>query len=298
MPVRLLSALTGTVLISLLLLSGCASENADAIGQDTGSLWSDAQADGEAAVTVLYVPADDFAYVNEHDSLTGITVELMRMFADWVATERGIDLTLNFVEETNWRTFYERVHHARNGVFGLGNVTITEERRSELQFSPPYFNNVAVLITHESVEELDRLSNWSQTFEGLTPLAFEGTLHEERLRNIVQAHASDTDLAFSNANDDLIERVATGDYAAYIDGYNYWRALNDGAPLRRHPVGDDPAETFGIIMPLDSAWDAPVEAFFDDGGDLRERAAYRALLRDHLGPEVTDALTRAVSDAQ
>ncbi|MES3629749.1 MAG: transporter substrate-binding domain-containing protein [Longimonas sp.] len=298
MLARLTSTLAGIILVSLFLLSGCAAENADAPGHDTGSSWSDAQADGEAAITVLYVPADDFAYISEDDSLTGITVELMRMFADWVATERDIDLTLNFVEETDWRTFYRRVQHAQNGVFGLGNVTITEERRSELQFSPPYFNNIAVLITHESIEELERLSDWSPTFEGLTPLAFEGTLHEERLRNIVQAHAPSTELAFSDANDDIIERVASGGYAAYIDGYNYWRALNDGAPLRRHPVGDDPAETFGIVMPLDSAWGAPVEAFFNDGGNLTERTAYRALLRDHLGPEVTDALTRAVSDAQ
>lgn len=282
-----------------LLLLGCEAEPNEASSPDAdttlqGPTWSEAQEEGAATVRVPYVPADDFAYVDEDGYHTGITVELMRLFADWVETEHDVMLTLDFVEETDWRTFYSRVKQSEGGVFGLGNVTITEERRDELQFSPPYFNNMAVLISHEDVAELEHLDAWSTTFDGFTPLAFEGTLHEERLRNLVETHAPNTELAFSDANDDIIERVSTGEYVAYIDGYNYWRAVDEGARLRRHPVGDDPAETFGIIMPLNSDWGDPVEAFFTEEGDLRDRSVYRNLLADHLGESVTDALTEAI----
>ena len=300
MTARALYTVALLALSGSLLLLGCAPEDEPSTSESKpvlqGPSWSEAQSEGEATVEVLYVPADDFAYEDADGHHTGITIELMRLFADWVEAEHGVALTLNFVEETNWTTFYDRVKRSDGGVFGLGNVTITEERRDELQFSPPYFNNIAVLISHEDVDELEHLHAWPDTFEGLTPLAFENTLHEERLRAHIEQYAPDTELAFSDANDDIIDRVATGEYVAYIDGYNYWRAVDEGAPLRRHDVADDPAETFGIIMPLESDWSDPMEAFFTEDGDLRERDAYQDLLADHLGAAVTEALTDALAE--
>ena len=266
---------------------GCEADDAPVDRSDT---WADVEAAGEGAVTVLYVPAEGFAYEDADGELTGLTVEILRLFADWMRETHDVDLTLNFVEEPDWRTFYERVQAGAGGVFGLGNVTITEERRAELQFSPPYMTNIAVLISHEEVPELEAWDDWAATFDGRTLLAFEGTLHEERLRDIQASYAPDAELAFTDSNDDILDRVADGGYVAYIDGYNYWRAVEGGAPLKRHPIGDDPAEEFGIIMPLESDWDAPVAEFFEEGDGLLARDAYRDLMEEHLGERVVEAL--------
>lgn len=285
---RLLRIVGAAVLV---LSAACARQPDEASGGPDP--WATAQAAGSGRVQVLYVPAEGFAYHDAGGNLTGVTVEVMRHFADWVRAEHGVSLDLEFEAEEDWRTFYGRVRDAPAGTFGLGNVTITEARRSELQFSPPYLNNVAVLITHERVPELQAGRDAAVAFRGLDALAFEGTLHEERLRRLRAAHVPDAALVMAGSNDAIIDSVAGGRFFAFIDAYNYWRARERGAPLRRHAALDDPAEEFGIIMPLASDWADLMGRFFGHGDGYRNTAQYRDLLARHLGEPLADALEAA-----
>jgi hypothetical protein len=241
-------------------------------------------------VRVLYVPAEGFAYRDADGRLTGVTVELVEAFAGWVTARHGVVVTPDFVEEPDWRTFYGRVRDGSGGVFGLGNVTITEDRRAELSFSPAYLSNVAVLITHDAVPELARPDDVPARFAGLSALAFEGTLHETRVRLLRDAHLPDAPLVFARSNDEVVARVGGGGYFAYIDAYNYWRARERGVPLLRHAAADDAAEEFGIIMPIGSDWSAVLQEFFEQDGGYRTTARYRDMLVRHLGEPLTRML--------
>jgi ABC-type amino acid transport substrate-binding protein len=253
---------------------------------EQGPAWAEVREKGEGTLRVIYVPAGGFAYAADDGRLTGVSVEIVRDFASWAADAHGVRVALDFVAEESWPHFLARVREGEGGVLGLGNVTITEERRRQMRFSPPYLTNVAVLITHDDVANLSSLEVLDKEFACLRPLAFAGTLHEERLRRL----APDADLAFATSNDEIIERVAGGGYFAYVDAYNYFRARERGIPLRRHPVGDDPGEEFGFILPPGSDWVEPLEAFFAAGDGYRRTARYRNLLVEHLGEGVAEAL--------
>lgn len=253
--------------------------------------YAEAETEGSARIQVLYVPADGFAYRDETGELTGVTVELMRDFARFVEADRGISVEPEFVAEEDWSTFYQRVRYSTGGVFGIGNVTITEARRTELTFSPPYMSNVAILMTHRDVPELESLDRIDEAFADLTALVFSGTLHEERLERIRERHFPEMETAVVGSNDGLIQRVASGEgYFGYVDVYNYWRGVQDGLPLRHHPVGDDDSEEFGVIMPRDSDWEPVMQAYFEAEGGLLAREWYRALLAEHLGRELASLL--------
>jgi hypothetical protein len=244
-------------------------------------------------LTVLYVPAEGFAYTDDAGRLTGVTVEIMRTFGDWLEQEDGEPVALDFVREDDWTAFYGRVRDAEGSVFGLGNVTITEARRDELRFSPPYLTNVAVLITRNDVPELRSLDAMPRTFAGLDALAFEGTLHEERLQAFRDAHYPDAGLIFATSNAEIIERTAEGGFFAYVDVYNFWRARDAGAPLRHHPIADDPGETFGIIMPHANPYADRLDAFFEADGGFVGSPTYRSILVEHLGAQLAHALEAA-----
>ncbi len=257
---------------------------------DKGQRFFDATYSEAAELRVLYVDSTGWAYRDEAGELTGVTVEIMRRFAEWSHDEHQRALALEFVEERDWSTFYQRVRDASGGVFGLGNVTITETRRQELAFSPPYVTNVAVLISHHDVEPVDDRANLALGFANLSALAFAGTLHETRLRELAERHWQGMPLEFSGSNDDIIARAADGTHFAYIDAYNYYRARQNGAPLHHHPAFDDPGEEFGIIMPLDNDWQPLLAEFFHADGGLLSRTWYRELLSYHLGAEVAEIL--------
>jgi len=298
-------ALGGTLL--LLTAAGCATgapapsaasgtvierDAVPAAGPVAGPSFAEAAAAGRSRITLMYVPATGFAYRDDAGRLTGVTVELLRDFARYVAETRRIDLEVVWKEEERWADFYGYVRDSRGGVFGVGNVTITEARRGELDFSPPYLHNIAVLVTHERVPELSSLDQIGDAFRGLTGLPYPGTLHEARLHAIRDRYLPDMPTRPVATNDELVSRLASdGRYFGYIDVYNFWRARQAGRPLRRHGVGDDGSETFGVILPRGSDWTPVMEEFFRSGGGYIQGERFQGHLRRHLGDELAGMLS-------
>jgi ABC-type amino acid transport substrate-binding protein len=261
-----------------------------------GDPWPMVLERGSGTLTAVYVPAAGFAYYDDGGRLTGVTVELLHSFADFVSARHNVDLTLEFISEENWRTFYNGIVDAGDGVIGMGNVTITEERRQELTFSPPYMTNIASLITHRDAPELTRLQDLEQVLGGRTALAFKGTLHEERLRALTARYYPGAQFRMAASNDEIIELVSSGDrYFAYIDLYNYWRAADSGLPLQRHDAADEAAEQFGYIMPRGTTWEPVITEFFEDGDGLTTSSRYHAIMEKHLGTRLAEILLEADS---
>lgn len=252
---------------------------------------AEAREAGQAELAFFFVPSSGFAYRNDAGHLTGVTVELLRGFAAWVARTEGMNVEVTWIEEPLWADFYGYVRDSRGAAFGIGNVTITEARGEELDFSPAYLRNIAVLVTHEDVPELRSMEEIAQAFAGLTALRYPGTLHEARLLEIRDTRFPAMTSRAIASNDELVAGLTAGPSAfGYIDIYNYWRAREAGQPLRRHPVGDDAAETFGVILPDDSDWTPLMAAYLEEIGGA-EGPTLARLLRDHLGDELADLLS-------
>lgn len=279
---------------SAVLLSACGNSDTTASSAaDQGTTFVEAQQTRTASLPVLYVPAPGFAYYDDADELTGVAVEIMRDFKQWFERYHGISVELDFVAEEDWSEMYRRVSDAEGGVFGLGNVTITEERRNELAFSPAYLYNVAVLITPDSIEPMTERAQFSQYAQTLEPLAFAGTLHEVRIRELRDEFQPNSEIARVTTNQDVIDGAANGHYS-YVDAYNYYRAREQGTPIQHHPAFNLEGEQFGIIMPHSNDWNTLMTAFFAAESGYLTTERYQQLLRTHLGDGVADILLEAI----
>lgn len=256
--------------------------------------WQQVQAIGKGDIVLKYVASDGFAYNDEHGELTGVTTDIFRDFVSWVERTHEVSLTVNYQAYQSWSDFYASVRDADSGTFGMGNVTITQARWQELDFSPAYMTNIAVLITHDDTAELQQLTDMATHFSHLDGLGFAGTLHETRLRTFSEQYYQDMTIHLAQANNEIIDRVAAQDrYFAYVDVYNFWRAQEGGAALRQHRVGDEPSEQFGYIMPDQSDWEPVIRAFFEADGGYLESEAYRQIMATHLGRGLADLLDEA-----
>jgi hypothetical protein len=256
--------------------------------------WKSIELYGGGEITLYYVASDGFAYYDDEGELTGVTTEIFRDFIKWVESEDGYDINIHYNEIKSWADFYNTVKDAESGTFGMGNVTITDERWSEIDFSPMYMTNIAVLITHSDTSELNQLGTMQDGFGHLRALVFEGTLHEERINRFRSEYYPILEIDYAHSNNEIIETVASGDrYFAYVDIYNYWRAREWGMPLRRHSVGDEPSEQFGFIMPHNSDWTPVITRFFERDEGYLNSNRYREIMETHLGTGLAALLEEA-----
>jgi ABC-type amino acid transport substrate-binding protein len=256
----------------------------------TGDSWANSKQKKSGNVIVTYTYAPKFAEVNG-EKKSGLCFDILNDFTAYVKSKYGVTLNITYKtlsDPKDFDLFLNTVKASNGGVFGLGDVTITDARKKEYNFSSPYFSNVAILATNNNVPTLSSLDKIGQTFAGKIALVQNGTTHEDRVKKIKSAY-------FPNLKIETTKGFAEPNYFTYIDLSTYLDVISNRIPLKRHPAGDQKEEDFGFLMPKSSDW-APVfnEFLAADGGYLNS-VEYRKLLVENLGSNVLnlmDAITK------
>ncbi len=260
-----------------------------------GDSWAEIQENGGGEVIVAFYEEDAFAYYDEDGEPTGVALDIINRFLSFVESNHDVDLDVTYEAHSSWTEFYDNVAESSGGVIGTGNVTITEERKDELSFSPPFLTNIAVLITHESVSDLTSFENIHEEFGEKTAVPYEGTTHETRINELIEQGWQDLETEPVSTDQEVVDFVSNNPQSfGYTDLYNYWMAAEeDNYPIKRHEVGDQTSENFGLIMPPDTDWDDELQRFFEIGSGFRATTTYRDILQEHLGREVSRLLQMA-----
>lgn len=251
----------------------------------TGDSWAQVKANGQGTISLAYVETPELVYKDNAGKLTGICVDVMGDFVAFVNAKKGVKLGSKFVGDgTSFKGMYDKVKGSIGGVFGLGNITITEERKKEIKFSPPYMTNLVFLITQNSVPTLAKMEDMSTTFAGLTAYTAKGTLNEKRTLELKQKYFPGMKIDYTSISQETYEKVINDPKGfAYLDIAFYLEAVQQRKAVKRHPVGDKLAEQFGFIMPLNSDWQPLLTEFFEADGGYLNSPGYKGILKKHLG---------------
>lgn len=250
-----------------------------------GDTWGQVKANGTGTIAMAYVETPSFVYKDKSGKITGICVDIIADFVKWVNETKGVKLGSKFVGDgSSFRGMYDKVKGSIGGVVGLGNVTITEERKREVKFSPPFITNFAILITNGSVATLNKFEDLPTTFAGLTAYAAKGTTNEKRVLELKQKYFPGMKTISTTTSQETLEKVVADPKGfAYLDLAFYLEATQMNKGIKRHPIGDKAAEQFGFIMPINSDWSPLLMDFFAANGGYLNSAEYRSILLKHLG---------------
>lgn len=270
-------------LFASFLFLGLVFDGFNASAQLKGDSFAEAKAKGVANVTFAFVETPGFA-VQDGANVSGFCVDIMNEFSKWLKTEEGIELKPVYYDKNaqDFAGFMNTVKGSSGGVFGLGNITITEERKGTYHFSPPFISNIAILLTHKSVQNLSSLEDIAVGFRGMTMVTAKGSLNEKRLLSMRDTYFPDVPVKYLASNGEVLQEVARNEKAfTDLDFTYYLTALKQRMPVKRHPVGDETSEDFGIIMPKNSDWSPVVARFMESG--FMESTEYRKMIADNLG---------------
>lgn len=251
----------------------------------TGDTWKDVSKKGTGAVSFAYVETPSFVYVDESGKLTGICVDIMNDFVAWLKDVKKVDVKPDFVGNgTSFRGMYDKVKISKGGVFGLGNITITEERKKEVKFSQPFITNFAILITQDKIPTLAKFEDLPKAFADLTAYTAKGTLNEKRMLELKTNYFPNMKVTYTTTSQETLEKLfADPKGFAYLDLAFYLEAVQKKKNIKRHPIADKAAEQFGFIMPSGSDWSPILDEFLKSNGGYTASARYRSILVKHLG---------------
>jgi hypothetical protein len=251
----------------------------------SGDTWATVKTNKSGSISLAYVETPSFVYKDKAGLLTGISVDIMNDFIEWVNKTQGVSITSRFVGDgSSFRGMYDKTKASTGGVFGLGNVTITDERKREVKFSPPIITNFAILVTQPSVPTLAKLEDISKSFANFTAYTAKGTTNEKRILDLKQKYFPAMKITNTTTSQETLEKLfsdASG--FAYLDLAFYIEAVQMKKPVKRHPVGDKAAEQFGIVMPNSSDWSPLMEEFFKANGGYTNTKEYKTILIKHMG---------------
>ncbi len=274
---RLASYLLAVILLLLVQQLGWAR-------QLQGDTWASAKAKGSADLVVTYVETPGLVYRND-GKLSGVCVDLLADFVAYVKSTHGVDVNVKYAGSgSSFSDMYQQVRTGKNGVLGLGNITIREGRKKEVWFTPAFMNSFAILVSHNSVPTLSAIDQVSTEFAGLKAYAAQGTTNQKRIEQLKSKHFGSLQVTPVASSSAALSSVTSDTKSfTYLDITFFLDAVKRKAPLKRHQVADQDPESFGLIMPLGNDWQPVWHEFFDTQGGYTEGVGYSKILHNHLG---------------
>lgn len=124
--------------------------------------WEKVLSAKQGKLSIIYFESPGVMKV-QGDQAKGLCADILLGFQQFVKEKYLVDLIVDIYSgENDFDTFLKRIEASQN-LLGVGEITITEERKKSLRFTPPYLIMPNVLITHKSappLQNLTELSGW------------------------------------------------------------------------------------------------------------------------------------------
>ncbi len=262
-------------------------------GQFSGSTF--VESNRSKSATFYYVYDNTQGFAKEKDGqVTGLMVGIMQEFEKYLIEKEGINITTQFVLKTDFSAFLSEVKGGTGGVFGLSNISISEERRRSYAFSPPCLDNVLLLVSNDAVPTLNSLNDISSGFDGMTAYTLAESSYFKRLSSLKNQYYPGMKIEIVSSESDVMEKLKSEKAFGVLDFNYYLEVLQNRYNIKRHPAGDLQNDQFGIIMPKNSDWEPVLKEFFESG--FAESSRYSQIISDNLGSTALRLLNSVRAD--
>jgi hypothetical protein len=262
----------------------------DAFAQDQNIVtdsWAKVKEEKKGRITVLWCEIEPFIY-RRKDSMIGVEYELMQGFPSFLKKQYGIDLQIDWVSVSSFEKIYPLIHHsAQKGLFALSYYSITEKRKHEVKFSPPYMPDLNIIVSSNDLPVYESDLNFISDLKSMKGFTMGHTTMEEDMQKLRRISPS---MPIIPLRDDyeVMEQITKVSRAfGYVPLSIYIVALQKGIKIKRQKVLATRREGFAAIYTKASDWDEPVNAYFKSE-DCRQLT--QMLIRKHLGPEVANII--------
>ena len=246
-----------------------------------GDSWAKVKSSGSGTLTVFYYEQPGLIY-EEGSKVKGMCADLLNEFANFVQTKYNKKITISYAGKEP--VFTEFLQQAQNNkdVLGVTNVTITDERKKLLKFTPYFLTNPIVLLTHKDAPTIGSMSEVKDKLAGYTAEVIGGSTHVAHLEKLKKEQLPGLKVTYGPSGPEILKKISTNpklftilDFTEYID------ATRKNLPVKKQNIDFGAAEELAFVMSKQSDWDEPWREFLTP--DYRKSVKYRKMIADNLG---------------
>ena len=246
-----------------------------------GESWAAIKAAGAGTLTVVYYEQPGLIY-SEAGKIKGACVDILNDFVAYVQTRYGKKITLNYAGKEPVFTQFLKVVQGTKDILGVTNVTVTDERKKILKFTPSFLSNPVVLLTHKNAPSIAGASDISEKLNGYSAEVIGGSTHLKHIEKIKKDYMPGLVITYGSNGPDILKKISTNpklftilDFTEYVD------ATRKNLPVKRQNVNFGEAEELAFVMSKQSDWDVLWNEFLTP--DYRRSVKYRKMIADNLG---------------
>lgn len=272
-----------TVCVLVLCLHGATPVQAQPVVPPTNS-WQQAKENGEGTISVLWYDVEPFIY-RSRGNIVGVEYELMEGFKVFLKETWGITLRIHWADAASFQAIYPHVKSSpEKGLFAVSFYSITDQRKKDVKFSPPYMPDLNVLVTNNGLPAYETQNAFVADLPKLQGYTMKRTTMEDDLVALKGSFFPALPVVNEADNYEVMKRIAGSQNSfGYVPVSLYVVALQRGIKVKRQRVLATVREGFAAIYTKGSDWDEPVAAYFNSPAC---KALVAGLLRKYLGAEV------------
>ncbi len=260
-----------------------------------GDAWEKIVREKKGTVEFYWYP-NNVVIENSLDIIDGVEHDLARAFINYVNEKYDVQIELRWIETNSFGEVLQTVRQGNGGTFGSSSISITPQRKTYFNFTPPYLADVAVMITNASLPIALTEDELKQTLQGNTAISITNTTLVESLKNL-RAHLNvDFNIDFVRNSGNIIDRISNQSNSfGYIDIANFLVAIENNSRVRRQFFYPVKLEGLAMIFPKNSDWTIPVDAYFTSSQFENDK---HQIIQKYLGSNATEIIEQISKSAE
>lgn len=246
-----------------------------------GDSWAKIKSSGAGTLAVLYYEQAGLIQ-DVNGKPEGLCVDILNDFAAFVQKKYNKKITIQYVgKEPVFTKFLSTTEKSPN-LLGVTNVTITEERKKVLKFTPPFISNPVVLLTHKDAPAVTSFAEISKKLDGYSAEIIGGSTHVKFINKIKKESWPNLTITWGPSGQEILKKInANPKLFTILDFTEFVDANRKRLPVKKQNVDFGDPEQLAFAMSKTNDWDEPWKEFMTD--EYRKSPQYRKYVSDNLG---------------
>lgn len=261
----------------------------------SGDKWKDILANKNGNIVFYWYP-NNIKIDESKDIIDGVEFDLASSFVSYLNEKYEVEITLDWIVVNSFQEVMDTVQEAESGVFGASSISITDERKKYLNFTPPFLSDVSVLVSSPKVPLAHTAGEFEQIFDNLIAVSIPNTTLDKALKDLKSKYGLHFDILYVSNSGEIIDKIESLENGfGYIDLPNFLVAFDHLSKVRRQFFYPIKLEGIAMIYSLQSDWDEAVNDYFTSNQFDLDR---KRIISKYFGEDVIRVVERVATSAE